>query len=441
MRNIVHDFNNIGGDLARRLASLFAFLKPDPSAGTQADTLGLALYADPACWLYGLLSYCAKACESKIEETNGVRVWKAKEEGGTPDIEATGRTLALMQSVVMSFGRNPSLGKPDLPVHHIHVYFPVQFVHKLVARMKTDLLFTDIAPEEGKEYKHNSESETPLHPSRRRPALQEPMSKDCWTAIWAKWSPFNPPIKAPYGLKYQCGQKWCKQCCPPRRPSARLHPGELLSKQLILGDRTTQPDWLHKHRKVLLLNPPLGIVQRRRQRRRRKPEGQGCFSFRQSLLHRAKDTYAARCTGNKYEVISRWLLTGLAVVLSRQNWQLLAKRGTLTATPQNLLSRYYQIGYPPGLKDKVALPYALPKHNAIPDAEWQRRVGWYCHSQYLADMEAALYAERAGSRLDIFYSRMNLTNPIQAIQNDQTEDEQEPNKSAKDMNISNLIGR
>ena len=31
MRNIVHDFNNIGGDLARRLASLFAFLKPDPS--------------------------------------------------------------------------------------------------------------------------------------------------------------------------------------------------------------------------------------------------------------------------------------------------------------------------------------------------------------------------------------------------------------------------
>ena len=163
------------------------------------------------------------------------------------------------------------------------------------------------------------------------------------------------------------------------------------------------------------------------------PEGQGCFSFRQSLLHRAKDTYAARCTGNKYEVISRWLLTGLAVVLSRQNWQLLAKRGTLTATPQNLLN---QIGYPPGLKDKVALPYALPKHNAIPDAEWQRRVGWYCHSQYLADMEA-LYAERAGSRLDIFYSRMNLANPIQAIQSNQTEDEQDPNKSASDMNSSN----
>ena len=129
----------------------------------------------------------------------------------------------------------------------------------------------------------------------------------------------------------------------------------------------------------------------------------------------------------KYEVISRWLLTGLAVVLSRQNWQLLAKRGTLTATPQDLLKRYYQIGYPAGLKDKTALRYALPIHNAITDAEWQRRVRWYCHSRYLADMDA-LYAERAGSRFDTFHSAMDLTNPIQAMQYDQTEVEQDQSK-------------
>ena len=156
---------------------------------------------------------------------------------------------------------------------------------------------------------------------------------------------------------------------------------------------------------------------------------QGCFSFRQSLLLRARDTYAARCTGNKYEVISRWLLTGLAVVLSRQNWQLLAKRGTLTATPQDLLKRYYQIGYPAGLKDKTVLPYALPIHNAITDVEWQRRVRWYCHSRYLADMDT-LYAERAGSRFDAFYGAMDLTNPIQAMQSDQTEVEQDQSKRA-----------
>ena len=59
--------------MARRLASLFAFLKPDPSTDTQTDPLGLSLYADPAYWLHGLLSFCAKACESKIEEANGTR--------------------------------------------------------------------------------------------------------------------------------------------------------------------------------------------------------------------------------------------------------------------------------------------------------------------------------------------------------------------------------
>ena len=132
-----NDFNHIGGELARRLASLFAFLKPAPGTDTQADRLGLSLYAEPAYWLYGLLSFCAKACESKIEEANGAPVLRAKDEGGAPDTEATGRTLALMQTVVMSFGRNQSLGKPDLPIHHLHVYFPVQLVHKLVERMKT----------------------------------------------------------------------------------------------------------------------------------------------------------------------------------------------------------------------------------------------------------------------------------------------------------------
>ena len=158
MRNICYDFNNICGEMARRLESLFAFLKSEPNATMQADPMGLSLYAEPAYWLYGLLSFCAKACESKIAEANGAPVLGAKDEGGTPALEATGRTLSLMQTVVMSFGRNQSLGKPDLPIHHLHVYFPVQLVHKLVERMN-DLHFTDATPEDGKKYKHNSESE------------------------------------------------------------------------------------------------------------------------------------------------------------------------------------------------------------------------------------------------------------------------------------------
>ena len=153
------------------------------------------------------------------------------------------------------------------------------------------------------------------------------------------------------------------------------------------------------------------------------PEGQGCFSFRQSLLFRAKDTYAARCTGNKYEIISKWLLTGLAVVLSRPNWQILAKRGTVTATPQHLLQRYYRQGHPAGLTDKTKLPFALPWDNAISDAEWQHKVEWISNPKYLRNMEA-VYTERAVSRFEAFYGTMDLTNPVKALNAGQSETEQ-----------------
>ena len=66
------------------------------------------------------------------------------------------------------------------------------------------------------------------------------------------------------------------------------------------------------------------------------------------------------------------------------------------------------------------LPYALSWHNAIPDAEWQRKVEWFSHAKYLQDMEA-VNAERTGSRFDAFYKTMNQTNPIKA---DQEETEQ-----------------
>ena len=144
--------------MAKRLASLFAFLQPASADATHADPMGLSLYADPDYWLYGLLSFCDRACESKTAEANGAPALRAKDERGTPALEPNSKTLSLMQTVVMSFGRNQALGKPDLPIHHLHVYFPVQLVHKLIERM-TKLRFTDVTPEDGKKYRHNSESE------------------------------------------------------------------------------------------------------------------------------------------------------------------------------------------------------------------------------------------------------------------------------------------
>ena len=42
-----------------------------------------------------------------------------------------------------------SSSSTHLPIHHLHVYFPVQLVHKLVERMN-ELHFTDVTPEDGK---------------------------------------------------------------------------------------------------------------------------------------------------------------------------------------------------------------------------------------------------------------------------------------------------
>ena len=356
-----------------------------------------------------------------------------------------------MQTVVMSFGRNQSLGKPDLPIHHLHVYFPVQLVHKLFERMTTDLRFTAAASEEGKEYKHNSESETNspyivvgTYESECRP--NNPEGADL---------PDTPSLACAYvqGLldgnlgqivSFQSTYKSTLRIEVPVWPDVRqavLSPVQAQPQPSFSGtisQVTTQRD---QHRGVPLpqANTPAEHYSAQREEEEADeveedkyvvPDGQGCFSFTQSLLLRAKDTYAARSTGNKYEIISQWLLTGLAVVLSRPSWQLLAKKGTLTATSQEQLQLYYERGYPAGLKDKVALPYALPRHNAIAEAEWQRRVGLFSHSQYSHDMEV-LYAERAGSSFAAFYNTMDFTNPIKAETYNRTEAVQQHNEQTE----------
>ena len=371
---------------------------------------------------------------------------RAKDDGGTPDIEATGRTLALMQTVVMSFGRNQSLGKPDLPIHHLHVYFPVQLVHKLVERMKTDLKFTDVTPEDDTKYKHNSESETNspyivvgtfegLCPSNTfaslpdTPSLEGAYEYGLLDGNLGQMVSFQDTYKSALRIEVPVWPEIRQAVLPPAQAQCQLEPLGITppaTLQRVPGANAVPAS--HRQAQDHTTTGPSDTTNADEEAEEEEedkyvaPEGQGCFSFRQSLLLRAKDTYAARCTGNKYEIISKWL-TGLAVVFSRPNWQFLAKRGTLTATPQHLLRRYYQGGYPAALVDKRALPYVLPWHNALSESDWQHRVGWFCHSRYLHDMDA-LYAERAWSKFDTFYRTMDLTNPIQAMRYDQANSEQ-----------------
>ena len=158
MREVRRDFDVICGATASQLASLFAFLRPEQTNDKQPDPTGLALYADPDFWLYGLLSFSAKTCEAKTVEARGIPAFRPRDENATPALESNRNAFSLMQTVVMSFGRNLCLGKPDLPIYHLHENLPVQLIHKLVESMGV-LRFRDVTPEEGKRYKHNSDNE------------------------------------------------------------------------------------------------------------------------------------------------------------------------------------------------------------------------------------------------------------------------------------------
>ena len=136
VREVQHDVDGVCGAVADHLASLFAFLSPDHPQSTHFDHAELALYAEPAFWRYGLLSFCAKTCESKTAEAGGIPALTTAQEN-TPALEPTRNALALMQTVIMSFGRNLLLGKADLPVSDTHVYFPVQIVHRLMGQFRT----------------------------------------------------------------------------------------------------------------------------------------------------------------------------------------------------------------------------------------------------------------------------------------------------------------
>ena len=110
----------------------------------------------------GDMDYCPsvqKPVSPRLQKWVEFLPFRAKEEGTSPILEPNRNALSLTQTVVMSFGRNLCLGKADLPINHVHVYFPVHIVHKLVERCCA-LGLQDVAPEEGKRYERNSENET-----------------------------------------------------------------------------------------------------------------------------------------------------------------------------------------------------------------------------------------------------------------------------------------
>ena len=158
IRHTREDFDAICGAMAAQLAALFAFLQPSQQQPQRTDQAELALYVDPTCWLYGLLSFCAKSCEAKTAEAGGEPDFRTskerKQDSSAPASELTRNSLALMQTVVMSFARGLYLGKPELPIDHVHVYFPVQIVHKVIAQCEA-LKLKEGSLAASERYRHN----------------------------------------------------------------------------------------------------------------------------------------------------------------------------------------------------------------------------------------------------------------------------------------------
>ena len=149
------DFDAICGAMAAQLAALFAFLQPSQEQPQRTDQAELALYADPTYWLYGLLSFCAKSCEAKTAEAGGEPDFRTskerKQDSSAPALEPTRNSLALMQTVVMSFARG--------------LYFPVQIVHKVIAQCEA-LKLKEGSLAASERYRHNVDNAANLMSSR-----------------------------------------------------------------------------------------------------------------------------------------------------------------------------------------------------------------------------------------------------------------------------------
>ena len=345
------DFDAICGAMAAQLAALFAFLQPSQEQ-PQAE---LALYADPTYWLYGLLSFCAKSCEAKTAEAGGEPDFRTskerKQDSSAPALEPTRNSLALMQTVVMSFARGLYLGKPELPIDHVHVYFPVQIVHKVIAQCEA-LKLKEGSLAASERYRHNVDNAAnnpdvivgvyegrcsceQYPPIPKTPILAKAYEEGMLDASFGQIVSFASfyqtsfRVEVPLWHKLEDGiaDPALDSQTAPRRGSARETPVDKGPSPRSSGDATERPGARTDRAEA-------NADEETTEEESYVPAtGQGCFSFEMSLLQRAAQTFAKRSVADHYMQVARWLHTGLATTISRKSWHLLSKHRAYTITP------------------------------------------------------------------------------------------------------------
>ena len=425
VREVHHDVDGICGAVAYHLTSLFAFLSPGHPQSMHIDHAELALYAELAFWQYGLLSFCAKTCESKTAEAGGIPALTAAQDD-TPALEPSRNVLALMQTVIMSFGRNLHLGKPDLPVSDTHVYFPVQIVHRLVGQFR-NLHYQEVTPQDGLGYRHNSGQDEANNPYiivrayeghyayNNRPAvphtprLAQAYRQGMLDANYGQSISFPSSYKCCFRLEVPVWYDADDGHFPPEVAQEATGIATLAKPVSPVAEKEPETiEAVHMGAEVAPANEDEEIEAD--EETYLVTAGYGCFSFQRGLLHRAARTYEVRSAGNKYEVIAAWLLEGLAVTISRRNWNILSLNRKCTMTDYYLLQAYFLNGFPSGERDDERRAYVVAHPKKLLPLTWEKAVERLSHPTYWVDTGKFGQA-RANTG---FFTTINRANPVVA---------------------------
>ena len=404
VRHTKEDFDTICGAMAAQLAALFAFLQPSQDIQQGTGQEDIALYADPTYWLYGLLSFCAKSCEAKTTEAGGEPDFRTskerKQDSTSPVLEPTRNSLALMQTVVMSFARGLYLGKPELPIDHVHIYFPVQMVHKVVAQCEA-LRLGETQLDARKRYKHNVDnaannpyvivgvyegscSTDQYPPIPRTPTLARAYEEGILDASFGQVVSFASFYQTSFRIEVPLWHKLEDGIVNPELVSLATTQGAATKKTPL--DRGPSPKSSSDVTERLDVRASCAEVDADEETAEEESyvpaTGQGCYSFEMSLLQRAAQTFAKRSEADNYMQIARWLHTGLAATISRKSWHLLSKHCVRTITPLALLRVHFERGYLSTEKADRKKPYAATEVQAQPTQRWDRQVNTIIREGY-----------------------------------------------------------
>ena len=404
VKHVKEDFDTICGAMATQLAALFAFLKPSKDVQPMTGQEDVALYADPAYWLYGLLSFCAKSCEAKTTEAGGEPDFRTskerKQDSTSPALEPTRNSLALMQTVVMSFARGLYLGKPELPIDHVHIYFPARMVHKVVSHCEA-LRLGEPPLDACKRYKHNVDNAAnnpyvivgayegscsadqyppiPVTPVLAR-AYEEGVLDASFGQVvsFASFYQTSFRIEVPLWHKLEDGmnnQGLNSQAAAPRT-TARATTLDKGPSPKSSSDATKSPTERANRTEA---NAEEEVAE---EESYVPATGQGCYSFEMSLLQRAAQTFAKRSVTDMYMQIARWLHIGLATSISRKSWHLLSKHRTRTITPLAMLRVQFERGYLSTEKSDRKKPYAATEKQGETVRDWDRQINTIIKTGY-----------------------------------------------------------